>query len=79
MLRRKIQLRDITKFEWIIEQKYIKENDRNTLEKVKKQGLKQLKMYYDSKTVQVELEKEGLKKVLIIALKKKDINTVGLS
>ena len=26
MLRRKIQLKDITKFEWIIELKYINEN-----------------------------------------------------
>ncbi|MBP2033724.1 hypothetical protein J2Z42_002431 [Clostridium algifaecis] len=62
MLKRKIQLKDITKFQWIIELKYIKESDRNTLEKVKQQGLKQLKMYGESK-----------KKVLIIAVGKKDI------
>ena len=79
MLRRKIQLKDITKFEWIIELKYIKESERNTLEKVKAQGLKQLEMYYDSKMVQEELGKEGLKKVLIIVVGKKDIYTVNLS
>ncbi|MBU3159839.1 ATP-binding protein [Clostridium frigoris] len=77
MLRRKIQLKDITKFEWIIELKYIKESDRNTLEKVKEQGLKQLQMYGESKMVQEELEKEGLKKVLIIVVGKKDIYTVN--
>ncbi|MCB2306071.1 ATP-binding protein [Clostridium estertheticum] len=79
MLRRKIQLKDITKFEWIIELKYIKESDRNTLEKVKDQGLKQLQMYGESKMVQDELDKEGLKKVLIIVVGKKDIYTVNLS
>ncbi|MGH4139599.1 PD-(D/E)XK nuclease domain-containing protein [Clostridium sp.] len=77
MLRRKIQLKDITKFEWIIELKYIKESDRNTLEKVKDQGLKQLQMYGESKMVQDELDKEGLKKVLIIVVGKKDIYSVS--
>jgi len=79
MLKRKIQHKNITKFEWIIELKYIKESDRNTLEKVKSQGLKQLKMYGESEMVQEELEKEGLKKLLIIVVGKKDIYTVNLS
>ena len=79
MLKRKIQLKDITKFQWIIELKYIKESDRDTLKKVKEQGLKQLQMYYDSKMVQEEMEEEGLKKVLIVVVGKKDIYTVNLS
>lgn len=79
MLKRKIQLKDITKFQWIIELKYIKESDRGTLEKVKKQGLKQLQMYEESKMVQEELEEEELKKVLIVVVGKKDIYTVNLS
>jgi len=78
MLKRKIQLKDITKFQWIIELKYIRESERNTLEKVKEQGLKQLQLYGESKMVQEELEKEGLKKVLIILVGKKDIYTVNL-
>jgi hypothetical protein len=78
MLKRKIQLKDITKFQWIIELKYIKESERDTLEKVKKQGLEQLKLYGESKVVQDEMEKEGLKKVLIIVVGKKDIYVVGL-
>ncbi|ACA56941.1 hypothetical protein NPD7_2431 [Clostridium sporogenes] len=40
MLKRKIQFKDITKFQWIIELKYIKESDKNTFEKVKEEGLK---------------------------------------
>ena len=56
LLKRKIQFKDITKFQWLIELKYIKESERNTLEKVKEEGLKQLKMYDASKMVQEELE-----------------------
>jgi len=41
MLKMKSQLKDITKFEWLIELKYIKKSDRGTLEKVKAEGLKQ--------------------------------------
>lgn len=42
--------------------KYIKESDRDILKKVKEQGLRQLKMYGESKMVQEELKNEGLKK-----------------
>lgn len=79
ILKRKIQFKDITKFQWLIELKYIKENERGTLEKIKEQGLKQLQLYGESKMGQEELEKEGLKKVLIIMVGKKDIYTVSLS
>ena len=79
MLKRKIQLKDITKFEWLIELKYVKESDRGTLEKVKAEGLKQLQMYGESKMVLEELEKEGLKKVLIIVVGKSNIYTVDIS
>ncbi|APM40337.1 ATP-binding protein [Clostridium kluyveri] len=78
MLKRKIQFKDITKFQWIMELKYVKESDRDTLDKVKEQGLKQLQLYGESKMVQEELEKEELKKILIIVVGKKDIYTVNL-
>ncbi|EJO5346281.1 ATP-binding protein [Clostridium botulinum] len=76
MLKRKIQFKDITKFQWIIELKYIKESQRNILEKVKQEGLKQLKSYGESKIVQEQLGGENLKKVLIIVVGKKDIYAV---
>ncbi|WP_434282312.1 AAA family ATPase [Clostridium botulinum] len=76
MLKRKIQFKDITKFQWIIELKYIKESDKNTFEKVKKEGLKQLQGYAESKMVREELGVENLKKVLILVAGKKDIYTV---
>lgn len=75
MLKRKIQYKDITKFQWIIELKYIKESERNTLEKVKEEGLKQLKGYAESKIVKEQLGEEALKKALIIVVGKKDIYT----
>lgn len=74
MLKRKIQLKNITKFEWLIELKYVKESEKNALEKVKEQGLKQLQMYSESKMVQEEIDGENLKKVLIVAVGKKAIN-----
>lgn len=78
MLKRKIQFKDITKFQWIIELKYIKESERNSLEKVKEEGLKQLKAYAESKLVREQLGTEDLKKVLIIVVGKKDIYTVEI-
>ncbi|WP_102401404.1 ATP-binding protein [Haloimpatiens massiliensis] len=78
MLKRKIQFKDITKFQWIIELKYIKESERDTLERIKAQGLKQLQSYGESKMVQEELGNDDLKKVLIIVTGKKDIYTVSL-
>ena len=78
MLKRKIQFKDITKFQWIIELKYIKESERHTLEKVKEEGLKQLKGYEESKLVQEEFEAENLKKVLIVVIGKKDIYSIEI-
>ncbi|WP_055666143.1 ATP-binding protein [Desnuesiella massiliensis] len=78
MLKRKIQFKDITKFQWIIELKYIKESERHTLEKVKEEGLKQLKGYEERKFVQEEFEAENLKKVLIVVVGKKDIYSIEI-
>ncbi|BDR85687.1 ATP-binding protein [Clostridium tetani] len=78
MLKRKIQYKDITKFQWIIELKYIKESERKTLEKVKEEGLNQLKGYAESKVVKEQLGDEGLKKALITVVGKKDIYIVEL-
>ncbi|CAM2966875.1 ATP-binding protein [Hathewaya histolytica] len=73
MLKRKIQFKDITKFQWIIELKYIKESERDALDKVKEEGLKQLQGYAESKMVKGELGEEDLNKVLVIVVGKKDI------
>ncbi|WP_297422367.1 ATP-binding protein [Clostridium sp.] len=75
LLKRKIQFKDITKFQYLIELKYIKESERNTLEKVKEEGLKQIKTYEASNFVKEEFEGDDLKKVLVIVVWKKDIYT----
>jgi hypothetical protein len=73
LLKRKIQFKDITKFQYLIELKYIKESERDTLEKVKEEGLRQLKKYEESNFIRNEFEADDLKKILIIAIGKKDI------
>jgi hypothetical protein len=54
---------------------YIKETERSTLEKVKEEGLKQLKNYEESNFIRNEFEDNDLKKALIIVVEKKDIYT----
>jgi hypothetical protein len=73
LLKRKIQFKDVTKFEYLIELKYIRESERSTLEKVKEEGLKQLRKYEESNFISNEFEDDNLKKILVIAVGKKDI------
>lgn len=75
LLKKKIQFKDITKFQYLIELKYIKESERNTLEKVKEEGLKQIKTYEESNFINEGFEGDDLKKVLVIVVGKKDIYT----
>ena len=73
LFKRKLQFKDITKYQWLIELKYLKESERNSLQKVKEEGLKQLQNYAESKMVKEELGTEDLKKVLIVVVGKKDV------
>lgn len=73
ILKRKIQFNDITKFQWLIGLKYIKESERSTLERIKQEGLNQLKVYEESKFIQEEFGKDDLKKALIIVVGKKEV------
>ncbi|MDF2884249.1 MAG: putative AAA-ATPase [Clostridiaceae bacterium] len=75
LLKRKIQFKDVTKFQYLIELKYVKESERNTIEKVKEEGLKQLKKYEESNFIRNEFEGDDLKKRLVIVVGKKDIYT----
>ena len=58
------------KYEWMIELKYIKEKDKNSLEEVKKQGLEQLKRYSSSNKLSSSY---NMKALLIIVVGKKVI------
>lgn len=61
------------KYEWMIELKYIKEKDKNTLEEIKKQGLKQLEEYSSSTKLSSSYDLKHMKKLLIIVIGKKQV------
>ncbi|WP_330665029.1 AAA family ATPase [Tepidibacter sp.] len=60
-------------YEWLIELKYLKESERNNLQNIKEEGLKQLNKYAKSKIIKSKFDKDNLKKVLIIVVGKRDI------
>ena len=64
------------KYEWMIELKYIKEKDRNTLEEIKKQGLDQLKRYGSSNKLACSYDMNHMKKLLIVVIGKKDVEWI---
>ena len=73
MLSRDIRYTKYTKYEWLIELKYLKESDRSKLEEVKGAGLEQLARYSDSELITRSFSGEYLKKVLLIVVGKTDI------
>jgi hypothetical protein len=64
---------DYIKYEWIIELKYIKENERNKYEEVKTKAMEQLKRYAASDKIKHSIDPDRLKKLLIIIIGKKDV------
>jgi hypothetical protein len=75
MLKTKKQFKDYTKYEWLIELKYIKESERHTLESVKTNGLMQINRYLESKIITEGMEKAYLKHALIIVISKGEVLT----
>ncbi|WP_230867354.1 PD-(D/E)XK nuclease domain-containing protein [Iocasia frigidifontis] len=65
-LERDIRMPDV-KYEWIIELKYLKKNQRDEIEKVKEKGLTQLQRYADSRKFK---DKKDVKKVLLVFIGK---------
>lgn len=70
---------DYIKYEWIIELKYIKENERNKYEEVTTKAMEQLKRYAASDKIKHSIDPNGLKKLLIIIIGKKDVFTQEVS
>lgn len=64
------------KYEWMIELKYIKEKDKNTLEEIKKQGLNQLDRYSGSRKILSLYDIKFMKKLLIVVIGKKEVEWV---
>lgn len=64
------------KYEWMVELKYIKEKDRNSLEEIKKQGLKQLRQYSSSSKLTAAYDVKYMKKLLIVVIGKKEVEWI---
>uniref|UniRef100_UPI000AF0EDA0 PD-(D/E)XK nuclease domain-containing protein n=1 Tax=Aliivibrio fischeri TaxID=668 RepID=UPI000AF0EDA0 len=71
LLRRKLSC-DVN-YEWIIEFKYLKMSARKNLEKIRKEGLSQVKSYVESREISEAIPQENLKSVVITFLGKEDI------
>lgn len=72
-LQKKVQYGAYTKYQWILELKYLKESERQRLEEVRERGLSQLKSYAESIKVKQGIKPEELKQALIIVVGKKDV------
>ncbi|OFI07124.1 putative AAA-ATPase [Clostridium acetireducens DSM 10703] len=72
-LKTKIQFKEYTKYEWLIELKYIKESEKKKLELIKKEGLEQLERYKNSKMITQSVSDAILKSALIIVVGKNEV------
>ncbi|OFI06674.1 putative AAA-ATPase [Clostridium acetireducens DSM 10703] len=72
-LKTKIQFKEYTKYEWLIELKYIKESEKKKLESIKKEGLEQLKKYENSKMINESVRDSILKSILVIVVGKNEV------
>ncbi|MCY6354149.1 ATP-binding protein [Clostridium sp. ZS2-4] len=78
LLTKAVQYREYVDYEWIIELKYLKESERNKLDEVKQQGLKQLNGYEQSYQMERGFDGQKVKKALVICIGKKDIYVENL-
>ena len=76
LLSKNKAFQDSIKYEWMIELKYIKEKDKNTLEEIKKQGLKQLEGYSSSRKLSSSYNLNQMKKLLIVVIGKKEVEWI---
>lgn len=70
-LERDARIPDV-KYEWLIELKYIKKGERNSIDRIIEEGLKQLKRYGESKGLQ---GRKDLKQALLIFIGKGQLPT----
>ncbi|WP_425448546.1 AAA family ATPase [Dethiothermospora halolimnae] len=71
-LEKDIRMAEVN-YEWIIELKYLKKSERNRLEEVKREGLKQLKGYVDSREFK---DRKNVKHALIVFIGKDEYEVV---
>ncbi|KHO61179.1 ATPase AAA [Thermoanaerobacter sp. YS13] len=71
-LERDIRIPDI-KYEWLIELKYVKKSEKGKVDKIKEEGIKQLKRYRESKGLK---ERKDVKQALIIFIGKDEYQVI---
>ncbi|UZQ83656.1 AAA family ATPase [Thermoanaerobacter sp. RKWS2] len=71
-LERDIRIPDI-KYEWLIELKYVKKSEKDKVDKIKEEGIKQLKRYRESKGLK---ERKDVKQALIIFIGKDEYQVI---
>ncbi|HHW58021.1 MAG TPA: AAA family ATPase [Clostridia bacterium] len=71
-LERDIRIPDI-KYEWLIELKYVKKSEKDKVDKIKEEGIKQLKRYRESKGLK---ERKDVKQALIIFIGKDEYQII---
>ncbi|EIW00658.1 ATP-binding protein [Thermoanaerobacter siderophilus] len=71
-LERDIRIPDI-KYEWLIELKYVKKSEKDKIDKIKEEGIKQLKRYRESKGLK---ERKDVKQALIIFIGKDEYQVI---
>ncbi|SFE33072.1 Predicted AAA-ATPase, partial [Thermoanaerobacter thermohydrosulfuricus] len=71
-LERDIRIPDV-KYEWLIELKYIKKSEKDKVDKIKEEGIKQLKRYRESRGLK---ERKDVKQALIIFIGKDEYQVI---
>lgn len=72
-LKAKAQFKDFTKYEWLIELKYLRESENKKLDYIKNEGMEQLIKYKNSKIISESIHDAELKTALIIIVGKKQV------
>ncbi|HHW58020.1 MAG TPA: AAA family ATPase [Clostridia bacterium] len=71
-LERDIRIPDV-KYEWLIELKYIKKSEKDKVDKIKEEGIKQLKRYRESRGLK---ERKDVKEALLIFIGKDEYQVI---
>ncbi|MEM5242920.1 AAA family ATPase [Thermoanaerobacter sp. CM-CNRG TB177] len=71
-LERDIRIPDI-KYEWLIELKYVKKSEKDKVDKIKEEGIKQLKRYRESRGLK---ERKDVKEALLIFIGKDEYQVI---
>ncbi|WP_287843983.1 PD-(D/E)XK nuclease domain-containing protein, partial [Caldanaerobacter sp.] len=73
-LERDIRMPDV-KYEWLIELKYLKKSEKGKVDKIKEEGIKQLKRYIESRGLK---DRKDVKQALVIFIGKDEYQVIEI-